>query len=1396
MSAGVPLGSSITVTFSEPVDPASVTPDAVRLANGATPVAGTVALAPGNVALSFRPASLLQSHTQYSLSIAATIRDTAGHALAAPFLSQFTTVDVTPPAPPPAGTVVASIPDPSGNTTMTGSQGTADPAGVVIVRNLRNNALTTLTPNADGSFSGVVAALRTDRLEMTIRDAAGNQTTVAVAPFRGADGSVVVGAAGGRVEGPGGVFVEIPVNAVPDGTIVRVAPLTSTDFPVAPLADFPFIAGVALDLGGIVPREPLDIGVMAPAGASVDDQVIVGRLGTLAGRRVWSVDDRAHLRDGRYETASPPFTGIVTQGSYGFLRIANNCMSWVTVNYQFQADYAVTILGLPFVNFTTHYSTATLPAICNSLLDVQVVTLDTEQVIQAATHRAPAVRDEIGQLPGVLTDDDVAPETVGTNQPSGYQVDEFEWKFSEPMSAESVRNGLLVSDRQGNPVDGAVEFFDGFRRMVFRPAVPFQPGERYTVSLSGATDLAGNLFEGEPITFTPFETESLSRLANTPELRDVLRVCRSADHCTSAGIDVAVLGNTLFIANGVRSRESQYASAVPSRLIAVDVSDPRHPRLIGFHQTATNPRALATVRHATFPIAGGMFAGDLLLVAGGGHVPGGELGGKLEILDVSTCTARPLPDSLTNCLQSFKGARFLSTPSGALPLEGVPPAPGVPLQIAALHSRGVAPAADTVVAYVTVAGLGLMAVDVVRAFDNVMDPDGDRGPHAFIQGDFLDVGVLKNRVVAVEAPGPGGISALKVFSTELLLVRVVVLAETATRLALVSNLVVDVDRDGNLGLAEDDDLDPGGVIEARDELFDLAFVTSALSTPDACGASTECGALSVIDLSSLTDLPHPGPPVLIGRVPLPGPAFSLAIDPGRLTAYVEVRGHGVALVDLKFIVDRLSGGVEATTLVDANHDGHDDRVLRIFPKPDIMLSRLKVDLATGIAYTTGENTGPELIQVCNVCNELALDFRPHPSAVRGRTLEQERDAVAAIVADARVRIARLLGPHVLFYFLEQGSGSCLWAEGDLAANCARTGFELGTSDHDIEVMVPQFYAEAAQHAINNLLTDVRQATPPPVDDLNMFVVPREAFENAILPVTTPINLQGSDPAGDLGMGRQQLLLLWLLTGEYADAGLNPNLDSLLETLQTTSGIPAFEGYERVLLEKFNFYRTGAMLRIKGACESSGTPVTLSDAAAATLIDITNPGRNFDGPNVVSLQCQKELHSVAKAAVRAAMGRLAGHSLGSLLLLDVTRERFRSATGCLTGVDNPLEPPEALALYSPKPCGSFEEFIASTAVRSAQHIFTPNQIRQIVRFACVKVGGAQCRDRNNDPLRAPGVPLFESDTEANDFIVEALRFIEDMESALEASTPVVIDPTPINQIPGGLGTFFQEGLRRL
>src|SRR6185436_14817843 len=50
-------------------------------------------------------------------------------------------------------------------------------------------------------------------------------------------------------------------------------------------------------------------------------------------------------------------------------------------------------------------------------------------------------------------------------------------------------------------------------------------------------------------------------------------------------------------------------------------------------------------------------------------------------------------------------------------------------------------------------------------------------------------------------------------------------------------------------------------------------------------------------------------------------------------------------------------------------------------------------------------------------------------------------------------------------------------------------------------------------------------------DITFFAVRREPFEQAKLDVLPPAS-SGTDAAGDVGLGRQQLLLKWLLEGEY------------------------------------------------------------------------------------------------------------------------------------------------------------------------------------------------------------------------------------------------------------------------
>ena len=122
----------------------------------------------------------------------------------------------------------------------------------MLIRNLRTGAITTLTPNADGSFAGSVSALRSDHLQLTLQSAAGTTTTVPLPAFRNADGSMVVGAAGGRVDGPAGTFADVPPGALPDGTVVRVDVAQLADFGVDAPPGFPFAGGLRLDSAALM----------------------------------------------------------------------------------------------------------------------------------------------------------------------------------------------------------------------------------------------------------------------------------------------------------------------------------------------------------------------------------------------------------------------------------------------------------------------------------------------------------------------------------------------------------------------------------------------------------------------------------------------------------------------------------------------------------------------------------------------------------------------------------------------------------------------------------------------------------------------------------------------------------------------------------------------------------------------------------------------------------------------------------------------------------------------------------------------------------------------------------------------------------------------------------------
>jgi len=94
----VALNKIITATFSEAMDPSTVTTTTFTLKQGETPVSGAVTYA--GIVGTFTPAADLEANTTYTATITTGVRDLAGNAMANDYVWTFTTgAEQQPPGP-------------------------------------------------------------------------------------------------------------------------------------------------------------------------------------------------------------------------------------------------------------------------------------------------------------------------------------------------------------------------------------------------------------------------------------------------------------------------------------------------------------------------------------------------------------------------------------------------------------------------------------------------------------------------------------------------------------------------------------------------------------------------------------------------------------------------------------------------------------------------------------------------------------------------------------------------------------------------------------------------------------------------------------------------------------------------------------------------------------------------------------------------------------------------------------------------------------------------------------------------------------------------------------------------------------------------------------------------
>jgi PKD repeat protein len=414
-ATNVALSSAIVATFSEPIDPASLTGPGggnvlVTAANGSV-VSGALSLSAGNTKATFRPAALLAANTAYTITISNGFRNLGGHATPAPVVSHFTSLDTTPPPPPAAGSIAATMPDAAGMTTVVGSQGTAGVHDTVSIVNLTRKTSTPALVDANGGFRATFAAGRGDKLQVAITDANGNQTVAVLPAFTrtNGDGSIatVVGSEGGHVNGPNGSAVDVPAGALPDGSVVTIKFIDEVSFPVKLTAAqkqfFEFTGGLQIDFGGATPSAYVNVSLPATANDTRSDRWIVGQVMMVAGRQIFNVADTAHVINGRITTSSPPCPGVQAAAAYGFVKTAKR-FAGVAVGYgRFGAasfdPYNTSILSwtqpaLGAISPFQVVATASPVDVCMPILSGRVtVSPNSQRLVIAADQFTPVDRE-------------------------------------------------------------------------------------------------------------------------------------------------------------------------------------------------------------------------------------------------------------------------------------------------------------------------------------------------------------------------------------------------------------------------------------------------------------------------------------------------------------------------------------------------------------------------------------------------------------------------------------------------------------------------------------------------------------------------------------------------------------------------------------------------------------------------------------------------------------------------------------------------------------------------------------------------------------------------------------------------------------------------------------------
>ncbi len=923
--------------------------------------------------------------------------------------------------------------------------------------------------------------------------------------------------------------------------------------------------------------------------------------------------------------------------------------------------------GIEGANYTVITEYDTRPPFALQLPTVRYVlrNVNTSQVLRTIFGQAPP-RDEPVELPA-LTDDTVAPTLLAaptrmdTFDPAGLLT----FRFSESMNPASLRNAVIVRDGT-QIVKGQVRISDQNRVLTFVPDVPLDLDNRYTVEViggdNGARDLAGNVFE---------ETVSFQVTTFTPRSLGV----------TTGGEPALIFKDTawLFRDDGTTRRRHLFTvlGGQVDNVRWFDGTDPGTLAARGRASSAPSLQRIAAIETDKIPALGD---GKQMLVA-------------TTMFDVTRSALTFFRATEPGQLQEVGGLPLTKNVSTFNPLDTTVRGIGYARNVV-LHET-----ADGVRAIVAVEKFGVMSADVGRNIGALLE----RTENAYPLTGVVDIAGYGEGVVAV-ARTPEGRTFLAQLGASLDLVGQLGLPFAPRSVAVGRAVAIDINRDGQV-------------------------------TPDERGDVAVVGTHEGVHVVRLARTDGTTAPTALFSVTLGGVVKQIEID--------EERSRVIAIVDesvgsFLHIVDLARGEIDPPA------EGTDPRVIfrRQFPAG---ANGMRLDKQAGLLYIptpTGLDTWLIADRCCDLGVELTADLDKKAKSVvsgdLGDVLQKELAAIKrGVVLGLRRAEERCEGFDVSkLKLIESGSSGCLWSADPVRA-CG-SNYQPLVSDHDISTFMPDDWyqrevndpdwdgegtpkkvllAGCVVAALTYPFTDPYTEEPKPVGESGLVFkdisfIPNYVADFDSMEYRLERTIEGlpGDVDNDLAMGRQ-LLVMKHLTEAYgvdlrgtegyrtAYAAVmvdEDDFESRFERFRTVTRIPQVEGYEWGVLMQFMLAKAKAYVRFKGAADERST---------------------FNDLYV------KQFHTAAKAGIRAAAARIVADPDANRLFLDVTREG--PGNGLLVFRENAClvyQPGQDPTSWPAKSCGSMEEYVAATAVRSLSlptPFFTRPDIELISKFYRVK-----------------------------------------------------------------------------